>query len=123
MTKLLSKIILVGILAAAVLGTPATVSAQSTNKPAAGASEGKSKSVSFHGKVASIDKSAKTITLDDKNKRTLQVTSETKIKKDDKPATLDDVTVGETVGGSYKKGEDNKMTLNTLYIGGKSKKK
>jgi hypothetical protein len=120
MIKSFSKITIVGILAATVLGVPVIVSAQSTNKPVPAASEGKSKAVPFHGKVASVDKSAKTITLDDKNKRTFQVTSETKIKKDNKPATLDDVTAGENISGSYKKGEDNKLILNSLYVGEKA---
>ncbi|EEF62841.1 hypothetical protein [Pedosphaera parvula] len=123
MIKSLSKITIMGILSAVVLGVPVTVSAQSTNKTAsapAAAPEAKSKPISFHSKVASVDKSAKTVTLDDKNKRTFQVTSETKILKDEKPATLDDVTAGENISGSYKKGEDGKLTLRSLYIGGKS---
>jgi hypothetical protein len=69
--------------------------------------------------VASVDKGAKTVTLDDKNKRTFHVTSETKIMKNDKPAILDDVTVGEEIRGSYLKNDDQTMSLRSLYIGAK----
>ena len=121
MIKSIGKITLAGILAAVVMGMPITVSAQNTNKsvPSIKAPDVKGKPTPFHGKVASVDKSAKTVTLDDKNKRTFQVTSETKIMKNEKPATLDDVTVGEEIRGSYKKNDDQTMSLRSLYIGAK----
>jgi hypothetical protein len=121
MIKSIGKITLAGILAAVVMGMPVTVSAQSTNKsvPSIKVPDVKGKPVPFHGKVASVDKSAKTVTLDDKNKRTFHVTSETKIMKNEKPATLDDVTVGEDIRGSYKKNDDQTMSLRSLYIGTK----
>lgn len=114
---------LAGLLAAVVLAVPVHVSAQSTNKPAATAPDAKSRPIPFRGKLAAVDKTAKTITLDEKTKRTFQVTSETKIMKDDKPATLDDATVGEAVRGSYRKSDDGKMTLRLLSIGAKGEAK
>src|SRR5881275_2621636 len=106
MIKSLGKITLAGLLAAIVLGVPVRVSAQDKPKetpaaPALPAAGAKAKAVPFKGKIGAVDKSAKTITLEDKNKRVFQITSETKIMKGDKPATLDDGVVGEIVTGSY----------------------
>src|SRR5712675_853223 len=53
----------------------------------------------FHGKLASVDKAARTITV---GKRTFQVTSETKIHKAGKPGTFDDGVVGDEVSGYVK---------------------
>jgi hypothetical protein len=50
------------------------------------------------------------------------VTSETKIAKAGKPATLDDATVGEEVGGAYHQAEGGKMELMSLRIGAKPAK-
>jgi hypothetical protein len=123
MIKSLRTMTLAGLLAAVVLAVPVHVSAQSTNKPAATAPESKAKSIPFHGKLAAVDKTAKTITLDEKTKREFQVTSETRIMKNDKPATLDDATVGEAVRGSYRKGDDGKLSLRSLTIGAKGEPK
>jgi hypothetical protein len=59
---------------------------------------------------------AKTITV---GKRTFQITSATKLKKGDKPATLDDGIVGEEVGGYYKTGEDGKLNATSIRFGPK----
>ena len=51
--------------------------------------EHKAKQMPFHGKVSAIDKTAKTIALEGKEKnRTFQITSSTKITKDGKPAIV-----------------------------------
>jgi hypothetical protein len=84
--------------------------------PAAGAP---AKAVPFKGKLGAVDKAAKTITLDDKNKRVFVITSETKLMKGDKPATLEDGVVGEPVTGSYHKGDDGKLSAKSVYFGGK----
>jgi hypothetical protein len=70
----------------------------------------------LHGKIAAVDKVAKTIKV---GEHTYQITSETKINKAGKPATLDDAAVGEEVGGSYKKTEGGKLILQSLRIGKK----
>jgi predicted secreted protein len=72
----------------------------------------------FHGKLAAIDTTAMTVTV---GKQTYSITSETKISKDDKPATLADFAVGDMVGGGYKKDGD-KMNATSLKSGGKKKK-
>ena len=72
----------------------------------------------FRGKIGAVDKAAKTITLESKEKpRTFQVTSETRIRKDRKPATLDDVQVGDSVGGSARENAEGKLELVTLNVG------
>ena len=104
---------------------PATLHAQSTNKVASekkatkdqkDASEHKS-AHPFHGKLAAIDKSAKTITV---GKSVYQITSETKIKKSEKPAVLEDGVIGEPVSGYAKPGENGKMVASTLHFGARA---
>ena len=54
--------------------------------------------------------------------RTFDITSKTKITKNGEPATLSDITVGEMVGGAYKKGADGKLEATSVKVGGKKKK-
>ena len=75
-------------------------------------------SLPFHGKLAAVDATAMTVTV---GKQTYNITSETKLSKDDKPATLADFVVGDMVGGAYKKDGD-KMNATSLKAGGKKKK-
>ena len=83
-----------------------------TAKPAKKAGAGP-----FHGKLAAIDKLAKTITV---GKRTFQITSETKIKKSGKPATLADGVVGEPVSGYVKPSSEGKLLATTVNFGAKA---
>jgi hypothetical protein len=119
----------VSLLAAAIAGMPLQLLAQSTNKPAAtkkstavkkdSAANNKS-AHPFHGNLAAVDKAAKTIKL---GKSVYQVTSETKITKDGKPATLDDGVVGEPVSGYAKPTDDGKMAATTVRFGAKAENK
>jgi hypothetical protein len=119
MIKSISKLSLTGILAALILGVPVRVSAQA-QEPAlaspAPAVPTKPKAIPFKGKLTAVDKPAMTITV---SKRTFSITSETKLFKDGKPATLADGVVGERVTGSYFKGDDGKLTAKSVYWGGK----
>jgi hypothetical protein len=56
--------------------------------------------------VSAVDASAMTLTV---GTLTLQITSDTKITKDGKSATLADGVVGEQVSGAYKKTDDGKL--------------
>ncbi len=124
MIKSIARTCVLGLLAAAIAGLPLQALAQSTNKPAtkkAGAKEAtkgeKKKSAHpFHGKLAAIDTSAKTIKV---GESVYQITSETKITKAGKPATLADGIVGEEVGGYAKPTEDGKMHATSLRFGPK----
>src|SRR5258706_310600 len=76
--------------------------------------------VPFGGKLAAVDKTAMTITLEGKeSKRTFQITSSTKLAKAGKPATLDDAVVGEQVGGRYRKTADGKFEAISVRFGPK----
>jgi hypothetical protein len=119
-----------GLLAAALVGGPSLAFAQATNvskvnrekmeKPAAGvAAERAAKkkgSPPLHGKVAAINKVAKTITV---GQTTVQITSETKITKANKPATLDEGAVGEEVMILYTKADDGRKTARAVRFGPK----
>jgi len=80
-------------------------------------SETKASAGPFHGKLAALDKSAKTVTV---GKRTFQVTAETKIIKNEKPATINDGVIDDVVSGYYKTSSDGKLTLTTLRFGPKT---
>ena len=84
--------------------------------------EGKQKQMPFRGKVSAVDKTKKTVTLEGKEKgRTFQITSATKITKEGKPALLDDVIVGQTIGGLAKENA-GKWEIVTLSVGANAKK-
>jgi len=104
---------------------PLQLLAQSTNKPAATKksttaeknSTAKKKSAHpFHGNLAAVDKTAKTIKL---GESVYQITSETKITKGGNPATLDDGVIGEPVSGYTKPTDDGKMAATTVRFGAK----
>src|SRR5690349_17873467 len=100
MTKFITKMAFVGLLVAVIAGAPVRVLAE--DKPAVEKKEPpkgeKKKAVTpFTGKLTAVDKTAKTIKV---GERTFHITSETKIHKGGKPATLDDAVVGEVVGGA-----------------------
>ncbi len=113
------KFAVCGLLAAAVIGAPLASVAQDNKDKASEKKEGpsgekKKGGTPFRGKIAAVDKSAKTITV---GERTFQVTSETRLMKAGKPATLDDAVVGEEVGGSYEKGEGDKLVARMVRFG------
>ena len=133
MMKRLLTITLASSIAAILAGSPLTAAAQSTNKtaPPAKSSDKKASSdktetaskkpsIPFQGHLLEVNKTAKTIKVD---KRTFEITSETKIHRGDKAAMLDDGVKGEYVTGSYKKGEDGKLIASSIYFGGKNKEK
>jgi len=112
------------LLGCALMAAPATVSAQTTKEnPAKSAAEKKATTDKkpsagpFHAKLAAVDKSGKTITV---GKRTFQITSETKLNKAGKPATLDDAVVGEEVSGYVKPNEEGKLIATKVNFGPKA---
>lgn len=75
----------------------------------------------LYGEVVSITDTLLTVKGGkDKPNREFVIDAETKITKDDKPATVKDATVGHWVGGSYKKG-DKENTLLSLNLSAKQK--
>ena len=120
MKKHIAKITTLSLLAAAVIAVPALLCAAdvSTNTPGSSGQTVRPKpgihGIPFHGKVAAVDANAMTLTV---GNLTLQVSSDTKIFKDGKPAKLSDGVVGEQVRGAYKKGEDGKLNAVSVYFG------
>jgi hypothetical protein len=119
MKNSLVKFGICGLLAIAVVGAPLCGFAQENKDKAPiekkeGGGEKKKGGTPFRGKLAAADKAAKTITV---GERTFQITSDTRIMKAGKPATLDDAVVGEDVGGSYDKGEGDKLVAKMVRFG------
>jgi hypothetical protein len=122
--KFFSRTIMAGLMTAALLAATSTP-AQTTNKTPAkkksekketGKDSEKKAAHPFHGKLAAVDKNAKTITV---GKSVYQVTSATRIKKNGKDATLEDGVVGEEVSGYAKPMDDGKMAASSLTFGAK----
>ncbi|HWX22306.1 MAG TPA: hypothetical protein VN578_20590 [Candidatus Binatia bacterium] len=137
MIKSTLKIVVPGLLMLGMAVLPGQLLAQNTNKAgaekkavtetkepskaekksSAGTTEGSEKKRTgggVHGKLAAVEMTAKTITL---GKHTYQVTSETKIFKGGKPATLEDGVVGEPVSLGYKTGKDGQLVATKVTFG------
>ena len=73
----------------------------------------------FYGTISAVDASAKTFTVDN---QTYSIVPESQMTKaaDDKPATIADATVGETVRGSYTKTSDGKLNVTKVRFGKKT---
>lgn len=122
MKKTILTITTLSLFAAAMIALPAPAQAQdttSTNAPAAPVKHKKHDHSVFNGKLSAVDTNAMTLTV---GERTFEITSETKITKDGKPATLADGVVGETVGGAYKKDAEGKLTATSIHFGANEKK-
>ena len=129
MIKSVLKLGALSLLAGAIAAAPTQLLAQSTNKPAAEKKTAVAKKEPaakkkaahpFRGKLAAVDKVAKTIKI---GESIYQITSETKITKEGKPATLEDGVVGEPVSGYAKPTEDGKMAATTVHFGAKAEDK
>jgi hypothetical protein len=100
--------------AASLLAMPAiSRAADSTNAPAAGDTPKKPGSLPYHGKVTAVDSGAMTFTIGE----VYAISSTTKITKAGQPAVFADITVGESVSGSYKKSADGKNMVSSVKIG------
>jgi hypothetical protein len=126
MSKPILRTLALALLAAALTLQPASALAQTnTNKPAAdkkaavagkdaSSAEKKKSSHPFHGKLAAVDKQARTIKV---GQSTYPVAADAKIKKDGKTATLEDGVVGEPVSGYVKLGPDGKLAATSVNFG------
>ena len=128
MKQHIAKLTMLTLCAAAILVVPALSRAQdTTNAPAAAAqtppvkkhSAASPTTLPFRGTVTAVDTNAMTLTVE---KRTFNMTSNTMITKDGKPAVLADGVVGEPVRGAYKKNADGKLDAVTVRFGGATKK-
>jgi starvation-inducible outer membrane lipoprotein len=126
--KSILKIGTLSLLVAAIAAAPTQLTAQSTNahatdhKSTSGKSDAGTKKAAhpFRGKLAGVDKTAKTIKV---GESTYQITSTTKITKDGKPATLEDGVVGQPVSGYVKPAASGALAATTVTFGGKPAKR
>lgn len=118
MIKSILKVSLLGLLAIAVTGTPIMLRAQDASTTTATNKPPTPRALPFRGKVMAIDNTAMTITV---GTRPFQITSQTKITKDGKPATFGDGAVGDNVTGTVKRGADGKWNAVTIKFGTKPK--
>jgi hypothetical protein len=95
---------------------PGTTAPATTNAATAAATAKKPVPGPFHGKVAAIDKTARTIQV---GKRTFYVSPDCKLTKAGQPAKLEDAVVGEECGGYMKPSPEGKLVATTLRLGPK----
>ncbi len=114
------RITALSLVAIVMLAAPAALRAAESTYAPAGGQEAASKhkrpehtTVPFHGKLTAVNTNAMTITVGD---RTFEITSETKITKDNVPANLADGVLGEMVGGAFRKGADGKLTATMIHF-------
>jgi hypothetical protein len=120
MKNRLIKLTLLSLLTAAFVAAPVLSRAEDSTTATAATAPAKKKGLPFHGKVAAIDPTQKTVTV---GSLTISITPTTKITKDGKKATLSDFVVGDTVAGAYQKDDSGKLNATTIHDGKKQKKK
>ena len=111
MKKLIISILAAVLATAITLPVTAQDAKPAEKKPAATPA---ARAVPFRGKLDAVDQQAKTIKV---GERTFHVTSDTRIMKAGKPATLAEVKAGEEVGGAYREGDDKKLNVVSLRVG------
>jgi len=118
MKKSIVRVVVLSLLSTAIALAPTTGWAQEDKKADAEKKEAPAKKkrdvLPFNGKVGAIDKTAKSIKV---GERVFLVTSETRLMKAGKPATLDDAAVGEEVSGAYRRTDDGKLNLISVRFG------
>ena len=92
---------------------PEKAEAKPKKEAGAAAATNPNRTIPFRGKLAAKTDSSITV-----GARTFEVTSETKIMKDGKAATLADAVVGEAVAGAYRD-QDGKLIAKSIRLGPK----
>lgn len=119
MFKVITHVLSICLLTAIASFTPAACAADKAPAADAAAKE-KRPNHPFRGKLSAVDKAAKTISLEGKEKpRVIQITSETRIAKAGKLATLDDAVIGEEVAGQAIKTSSGHEQAVSLRLGAK----
>jgi hypothetical protein len=93
--------------------TPAAPSAAAPQTPPVKKHRTAPSSLPFHGDLTAVDTNAMTLTV---GKRTFNMTSETIVTKDGKPAVLADGAVGGQVRGAYKKNAEGKLDAVSIHF-------
>ena len=97
------------------VAAPATTPAVAQTTPVKKHTAAAPATLPFRGTLAAVDTNAMTLIV---GKRMFNMTSETAVTKDDKPAVLADGVAGVPVRGSYKKNADGKLDAVTIRFGG-----
>ena len=118
MINLLKKPLIAVVITAAAIGLALPLAAADKPAPGEAQKEKQPKAMPFNGKVKAVDKATKTITIDREKSNNFHVTSHTKIVKAGKPATFDEIAVGEQVGGRTHE-NSGKLEAVSLRIGPK----
>lgn len=113
----LSQITLFGLVAVMLAAVPAASHAE--DKPTTPAPGGGHMREAFHGRVTAVDTAAMTLTVEDK---TLTVTSQTLISRENKPAVLAEILVGDTANGAYKTDAAGKLNATSIRAEKEKKK-
>src|SRR5215471_19226026 len=116
-----TKMTVLALVAVVIASAPLSVQAEKTNAVPAEKQDAPKPGhiLPFHGKLKSVDNTAQTIGV---GSMTIQVTSDTKISKNDQPATLSSGVVGEVVSGTYCKTDDGKLSAMMIRFGKKADK-
>ncbi|MCX6891082.1 MAG: hypothetical protein NTX51_06115 [Verrucomicrobia bacterium] len=126
MIKSILRMSAVSLLAVVIGSLPCQAPAQSARKSGTeakasteSAAEIKQPKLPYKGTLTAVDRAAKTMTI---GKRTFQITPETKLLREGKPATMEDGVKGEYISLSYQKIADGKFLACNVYYGGKDGK-
>lgn len=96
--------------------------AAAASKTKATSSQQATKKVPFYGKVVAA--TARTLTIkssENSAERKIAINSQTKIVKDQQPATSKDIVIGRWVGGSVERDADGSETAATINLSAKQK--
>jgi len=126
MLTAISRFVAVSLLTAFTFGIPLRSVADEKEKegaPAksdAGAREKRQSRFPFRGRIVSVDTAGKTITIEGKEKnRVIHITSQTKILKAGKAATLEEATAGEQVAGQVSRSAEGREEASSIRLGAK----
>jgi hypothetical protein len=117
MKKTCSQYLLLGMAALAIAALPIQAADKAEGQAKTEGTKEAHKAVPFHGKLA-----AKTDSSIKVGEHTFQVTSDTKIMKNGKPATLADGEIGKEVAGQYQM-VDGKAVAKMIRFGEKAENK
>jgi hypothetical protein len=111
-----AKLACLAVFAAALTALPAvsqTTATPGTNAPATTAPAHARRGLPAHGKITALDTNAMTFAI---GNQTFAVSSQTRINKQNKPAVLSDLTVGDNVHVFYHKDDAGKATAASVRV-------
>src|SRR3954466_2735617 len=110
--------------AAADASASPAASAAASASPAASPAKSSTRPTPFHGMATAVDQKGQTFTIAGKEKsRVFKITTNTKITKAGKDATMADIVDNSEISGSYWKRDDGTLEAKTVKIGPMGEKK